>query len=301
VGRLDGKVAMITGAARGQGRSHALTFAAEGARIVACDICAPVPTSQGPPSTLKDLAETAREVEALDQRCIAMAADARDHDAMRTVVSAAISEFGRIDILHVNHGIAHTAMWDATTDEIWDAAISVILTGTWRTTRLVIPHMIEQGGGSIIFTTSAATQTTYYGLSHYTAAKAGVAGMMRTLSAELAPYSIRVNAIAPGTVATPLVLNQAMLDLFGGREGTTLEDVKPVHQSLNLLPTPWLEPSDISRAALFLASDESRYVTGVDLPIDAGVTNQPPGVPPSASQELARLRKLSEEDSRRHD
>ena len=291
MGRLDGKVAMITGAARGQGRSHAVTFAREGAEIIATDICGPMPGLLYPPATSDDLAETVRQVEALDRRCLAAEADARDGEAMAAVVDSAIAEFGHIDILFVNHGIAHTAMWDGTTDEIWDTAISVILTGTWRTTRLVVPHMIKQGnGGSIIFTTSSATQTTFYGLSHYTAAKCGVAGLMRTLSAELAPHSIRVNSIAPTAVGTDLARSQPILDLFTGRADATEEDAAPMFESLNLLKVAWLEPQEISNAALFLASDDARYITGVDLPVDAGCANQPPGIPPAANEELARLR-----------
>ena len=291
MGRLDGKVAMITGAARGQGRAHAVTFAREGAEIIACDACAPMPAVAYPAATIEDLAETSRQVEDLDRRCIARQVDARDSDGVRALVDDAISEFGHIDILHVNHGIAHGAMWDQTTDEIWDAAISVILTGAWRTTRAVIPHMVEQGGGSIIFTTSSASTATMYGLTHYTAAKAGVQGLMKTLSAELAPHSIRVNAIAPTSVATTMAQGQSMLDLFTGKSGATIEDARPAFESLNLLKVAWIEPEDISNAALFLASDEARYITGVELPVDAGSANQPPGIPPAASEELARLRR----------
>jgi (+)-trans-carveol dehydrogenase len=294
MGRLDGKVALITGAARGQGRSHAVTFAREGAEIVASDICAPMAGLLYPASVPEDLAETAQQVEALDRRCIAQQADARDSEAMGALVESAIEEFGHIDILHVNHGIVHAAMWGATTDEIWDTAISVILTGTWQTARLVIPHMIKQGGGSIIFTTSTSTSTTasFCGLSHYTAAKTGVVGLMKALSAELAPHSIRVNAIAPTSVATPMVKNQALFNLFTGRTGATEEDARPVVESLNLLPVGWIDPQDISNAALFLASDEARYNTGVNLPVDAGTSNQPPGIPSAAIEELARLRQL---------
>ena len=290
MGRLDGKVAMITGAARGQGRSHALTFAREGAEIIATDFCGPLPGLVYPAATSDDLAETVRQVEALDRRCLAVEADARDGEAMAAVVDSAIAEFGHIDILFVNHGIAHTAMWDETTDEIWDTAIEVMLTGTWRTTRLVVPHMITQGGGSIIFTTSAASLTTYYGLTHYTAAKAGVAGLMRTLSAELAPDGIRVNAVAPTGVATTMTRSQPMLDLFAGHEGATVDEARPFFQSINLLPVALLDPEDISNAALFLASEDARYVTGVNLAVDAGTVNQPPGIPPTTSAELARLR-----------
>jgi (+)-trans-carveol dehydrogenase len=290
--RLEGKVAMITGAARGQGRAHALTFAREGADIVATDICGPMPAVQYDPATPDDLAETTRLVEELDRRCLARQVDARDGEAMAATVDAAIAEFGRIDILHVNHGVSHYAMWDATTDEIWDTSLSVILTGTWRTVRLVIPHMIEQGGGSIIFTTSAAVQSTWYGLSAYTAAKSGVLGLMRTLSAELAPYSIRVNSIAPGTIASPMTKNQRVYDLFVGREDATEEDARPVFESVSLLPNSWLDPVEVSNAALFLASDEARFVTGVDLAVDAGVANQPSGIPPTASAEIGHLRAL---------
>jgi (+)-trans-carveol dehydrogenase len=290
MGRLDGKIAMITGAARGQGRSHAVRFAREGAQIVACDICAPLPGVAYEASTTDDLDETVRLVEELDQRCVAMVADARDAKQMQAVVDAAIANFGRIDVLHVNHGITIIAPWDKTTDEIWDTTIDVMLNGAWRTVRAVIPHMIEQGGGSIIFTTSAATQTTYYGLTHYTVAKSGIAALMKTLSAELAPHSIRVNSIGPGAVGTVMSLNQPAVEMFAGRKGATLDEVKPVFQALNLLPTPWLEPVDISNAALFLASDEARYVTGIDMMVDAGACNQPPGIPPSASEELGQLR-----------
>jgi (+)-trans-carveol dehydrogenase len=201
---------------------------------------------------------------------------------MRALVDSAIEELGRIDVLFVNHGVAHSATWEYTTDEIWDTAISVNLTGAWRTARVVIPHMIRNGGGSIIFTTSAATKATYYGLCHYTASKAGIAALMRTLAAELAPHSIRVNAIAPSAVDTPLGFNQANFNLFTGSPGATKEDALRVFETLNLLPVGLLEPEDISNAALFLASDEARYVTGVELSVDAGTAIQPPGIPPAA-------------------
>ena len=298
MGRLDGKVVLITGGARGQGRSHAVTFAREGADIVLSDICAPLPGVTYPAATSEDLAETVRLVEKLDRRCVAGQADARDSEAMGALVNSAIDQFGRIDVLFVNHGVGHSAAWSETTDEIWDTAISVNLTGAWRTARVVIPHMIENGGGSIIFTTSAATKTTYYNLSHYTASKAGVAGLMRTLAAELAPHSIRVNAVAPSAVDTPLGFNQANLDLFTGGPGATKEDALRVYETLNLLPVGLLEPEDISNAAVFLASDEARYVTGVELSVDAGTAIQPPGVPPAASAELAQLRQQVEKRSR---
>src|SRR5258708_24579947 len=251
MGRLDGKVALITGGARGQGRSHALTFAREGADIILSDICAPLPGVAYPAATPDDLTETVRLVEKLDRRCLASQADARDSEAMRALVDSAIEELGRIDVLFVNHGVAHSATWEYTTDEIWDTAISVNLTGAWRTARVVIPHMIKNGGGSIIFTTSAATKTTYYNLSHYTASKAGLAGLMRTLAAELAPHSIRVNAISPSAVDTPLGFNQTNFDLFTGRPGAAKEEARRVFETLNLLPSGLLETRGMYNATPF--------------------------------------------------
>ena len=292
MGRLDGKVALITGAARGQGRSHALTFAREGADIVASDISAAIPGAAYPASTQQELAEVARQVGLLGRRCIVRQADARDSEAMGALVGAAMTEFGHIDVLHVNHGIVQAAMWDAVTEEIWDAAISINLTAAWRTTRLVIPHMIKQGSGSIIFTASSAATTTSAAMTHYAASKAGLVGLMKALSVELAPHSIRVNSIAPGAVATPMIKNQTLFDTLAGRPGASEEDARLTFKSLHLLPIAWLEPQDISNAALFLASDEARYVTGVNLPVDGGTANQPPGIPPAANEELARLRQL---------
>src|SRR5258708_39712813 len=197
MGRLDGKVALITGGARGQGRSHALTFAREGADIILSDICAPLPGVAYPAATPDDLTETVRLVEKLDRRCLASQADARDSEAMRALVDSAIEELGRIDVLFVNHGVAHSATWEYTTDEIWDTAISVNLTGAWRTARVVIPHMIRNGGGSILFTTSAGTKTTYYNLSHYPASKGGVAGPVRPLPPKLAPPPPPLTPLSP--------------------------------------------------------------------------------------------------------
>jgi (+)-trans-carveol dehydrogenase len=290
MGRLDGKVALITGGARGQGRSHAVTFAREGAEIIVCDICAPVAGTEYPASTPDDLAETARQVEDLDRRCVATRADAGDIEAMRAVVEGGIQEFGHIDVLHVNHGVSHLGMWDATSEEVWATEIATNLTAAWRTTRLVIPHMIAQRAGSIIFTSSAGSISTYYGQTAYIAAKSGLVGLMRCLSAELAPHSIRVNAVAPGAVDTTMARNQTAFDIFSGHSDTTWDEVQQVYQSLGLLPTPCLDPSDISNAALFLASDEARYITGVNLPVDAGTVNQPPGIPPDTAAELASLR-----------
>ena len=273
MGRLDGKVAVITGGARGQGRSHALTLAREGASIVVCDICEQLPTVGYPMATEADMDETVRMVEDLDRRCVAVRADVRSGEQMRAVAERAMSEFGRIDILCGNAGISSSYgnAWEIT-DEQWDETIAVNLTGVWQSCKAVIPHMISGGnGGAIIITSSAAGLKGFANSAHYVATKHGVVGLMRTLAIELAPHSIRVNSIHPTVVDTPMVMNDLIFSLFsGGKAGATLEDAKPAMDAMNLLPIPWVEAQDISNAVLFLASDEARYVTGVTLSVDAG-------------------------------
>jgi (+)-trans-carveol dehydrogenase len=289
MGRLDGKVALITGGARGQGRSHAVTLAREGARIVVTDICETVSTVVYQMATPADLEETVRLVEELDQRCVAIKADVRSSEQMNAAVERAVSEFGRIDIVVANAGIATAQGWDAVDDEVWEETVETNLTGVWRSIRPAIPHMIKAGGGSIIITSSAAALRGYVSLLPYSAAKAGVYGLMKTLSVELGQHSIRVNTISPGATATPMYHSQVMIDLFVGHENGTLEEMEFPSAATLLLPIPWLEPQDQSNAVLFLASDEARYITGVNLPVDAGTVNQPPGIPPIAAERIAKL------------
>ncbi|HEU4704061.1 MAG TPA: mycofactocin-coupled SDR family oxidoreductase [Conexibacter sp.] len=289
MGRLDGKVALITGGARGQGRSHAVTLAREGAQIVVTDVCERMPRTHYDPATEADLAETARLVEALGRRCIAIKADARRTADMNAAVERTIAELGRIDVVVANAGIVTLQDWDGVDDEVWDETIATNLTGVWRTIRPAIPHMVEAGGGSIVITASSAALHGHLGLLPYAASKGGVVGLMKSLAAELGPHSIRVNCVSPGTTATPMVHTQHVYDLFAGREGGTIDDVKFPSAAMMLLPIPWLEPQDQSNAVLFLASDEARYITGVNLAVDAGQTDQPPGIPPIASQRLAEL------------
>lgn len=270
--RLDGKVALITGGARGQGRSHALTLAREGADIIICDLSDQLPTAPYPLASAEELEETARLVEDLDRRCIALEADVRDGDQMRGVVERGLAEFGGIDILLANAGIESFGKSWELTEEQWEEMISVNLTGAWQSAKAVIPHMIEREQGVILMTSSIAGMKGLLHESHYGAAKYGMVGLMRTLAIELAPYSIRVNTIHPSSVDTPIIKNQAMYTLFsGGDPDATLEEVEPTFRSLNLLDTPWMEPGDISNAILWLASDEARYVTGAALPVDAGL------------------------------
>ena len=277
--RLDGKVALITGAARGQGRSHALRLAEEGAEIIACDICSQVDTVPYSMATPEDLQETARIVEDLDRRVVARQADVRNFDELQSVVEEGLSEFGKIDILVANAGIASYAPTWELTEEQWRDMLDTNLTGVWHACKAVIPHMIERGeGGSIILTSSTAGIMGLANLAHYTAAKHGVVGLMKTLANELGPYMIRVNSIHPTGVNTDMVQNEPSYRLFRpDKESPTREDAAEAFQTLNLLPIPWVETRDISNAVLWLASDEARYVTGMQLKIDAGSTEKAPG------------------------
>jgi SDR family mycofactocin-dependent oxidoreductase len=274
MGKLDGKVAFITGVARGQGRSHAIRLAQEGADIVAIDLCAQIDTVRYPMATPDDLAETVREVEALDRRIIATEADVRDYPALQAAVDDGVAQLGRLDIACVNAGIASFGKLADLSEQSWQDMIDVNLTGVWHAAKAVIPHLRAAGGGSIILTSSTAGLSGLPNLGHYVAAKHGVVGLMRTLALELAPDMIRVNSVHPTTVDTPMVHNDAMYELFAGDlppEARTPEAVAGRFQTLNALPVPWVEAVDISNAVLWLASDESRYVTGVTLPVDAGM------------------------------
>ncbi len=272
MGKLDGKVALITGGARGQGRSHALTFAREGAEIIVCDVADQLPTTPYLLGSTEDLADTARKVEDLGRRCLAIQADVRDSDQMRGVVERGISEFGHIDSLLANAGIqSFGEAWELT-DEQWDEMIGVNLTGVWKSCKAVVPHMIERRAGVILITSSIAGLRGLANQAHYCASKHGVVGLMRALAIELAPYGIRVNTVHPSSVDTPIIKNQAMYTLFsGGKPDATLEEVRSAFRELNLLDVPWMEPQAISNAMLWLASDEARYVTGATLPVDAGL------------------------------
>ena len=272
MGKLDGKVALITGGARGQGRSHALTFAREGAEIIICDVAYGLPTVPYPLSSAEDLAATARMVEDLGRRCLAVEADVRSSAGMREVVERGISELGHIDILVANAGIESFGKTWELTDEQWDEMVAVNLTGAWKSCRAVIPHMIERSTGVILITSSIAGLKGLMNQAHYCASKHGVVGLMRTLALELAPHGIRVNTVHPSSVDTPIIKNQAMYTLFsGGNPNATLEEVTPAFKALNLLDTPWMEPQDVSNAMLWLASDDARYITGTILPVDAGL------------------------------
>ena len=276
MGRLDGKVAFVTGVARGQGRSHALRLAEEGAQIVGVDLCDQIPTVPFAMGTSEDLEQTASMVEDLDRRIVAREADVRDGAGLQAVVEEGISEFGHIDIVCANAGIFSSApTWELTREQ-WQDMIDVNLTGVWKTCKAVAPHMIERGqGGSIVITSSTAGIKGFPGTAHYTSAKHGVVGLMKTLANELAPHMVRVNTVNPTGVDTPLLHNDAIYRLFlPDEENPTREQFGEAYTQLNMLPIPWVESRDISNAVLWLASDEARYVTGVVLPVDAGFTQK---------------------------
>ena len=272
-GRVEGKVAFITGAARGQGRSHAIRLAQEGADIIAIDLCKQVDTVPYPMATPDDLAQTVKEVEAFDRRIIATEADVRDFAALKAAVDEGVAQLGRLDIVSANAGISSIGgPSEEMPEQQWRDMIDINLTGVWHTVKAAIPHLKAGGrGGSIILTSSAAGLMAYPNVSHYVSAKHGVVGLMRTLALELAPDMIRVNSLHPTQVNTPMIMNEPTFKLFApDNPNPTIEDFTPISQSMNALPIPWVDPVDISNALLFRASDEGRYITGVTLPIDAG-------------------------------
>jgi SDR family mycofactocin-dependent oxidoreductase len=263
-GKLEGKVAFITGAARGQGRSHAIRLAQEGADIIAVDICAQVDTVPYPMATPEDLAETARKVEALDRRIVARQADVRDEGGLRAAFEAGAAELGPVDIVLANAGIAPMARQE--THDAWQDVIDINLTGVFNTVEIAIPSMVERGQGGAIVLTSSTAGPSRGGLG-YTAAKHGVVGLMRSYANTLAPHSIRVNSVHPTGVNTPMIVNEAMQEFLA-------QDPSLSNAMANALPVPMVEPVDVSNAICWLVSDDARYVTGVTLPVDAGFTNK---------------------------
>lgn len=272
MGRVEGKVALITGAARGQGRSHAVRLAEEGAHIIAVDIVRQIDTAIYEMSTPDDLALTVKLVEEVGGRIVAVQGDVRDQAEMDGAVSEALKEFGYIDVVVANAGIFSCGPSWELSEVQWQDMLDVNLTGVWHTIKATVPGMIEAArGGSIIITSSTAGLKRLPNCSHYAAAKHGVVGLMRTLAGEVAPYNIRVNTVHPTTVSTEMILNEPTYKLFRpDLEHPTREDTEVAMASVNLFPIPWVEARDISNAVLWLASDETRYVTGVTLPVDAG-------------------------------
>ncbi|MBF6518269.1 mycofactocin-coupled SDR family oxidoreductase [Nocardia cyriacigeorgica] len=275
MGRVSGKVALVTGAARGIGRAQAVRLAEEGADIIALDICAPVDTVIIPPATPEDLAETAGAVEAAGGKVVTATVDVRDGAALREATDAAVARFGGLDIVCATAGITSSAPALELSEAAWQTMLDVNLTGVWQTCKAATPHLIERGGGSMILTSSIAGLRGLVGVAHYTAAKHGVVGLMRSLAKELAAHQVRVNSVHPTNVDTPMIQNDMVRKVFRpDREHPTREEFAEAAMSMNMLPIPWVEPIDIANASLFLASDEARYITAVTLPVDAGSTQR---------------------------
>ena len=272
-GRVEGKVAFITGAARGQGRAHAVRMAQEGADIIAVDICKQIDSVRIPLSTPEDLAETAELVKNAGRRIYTAEVDVRDYDALKAAVDAGVEEFGKLDIIVANAGIGNGGeTLDKTGEPDWDDMIGVNLSGVWKTVKAGVPHILAGGnGGSIILTSSVGGLKAYPHTGHYVAAKHGVVGLMRTFAVELGAQNIRVNSVHPTNVNTPLFMNEPTMKLFRpDLENPGPEDMKVIGQLMHTLPIGWVEPEDIANAVLFLASDEARFITGVTLPVDGG-------------------------------
>ena len=270
-GRMIGRVAFITGAARGQGRSHAVHVAREGGNVVAVDILRDLDVTNYGLGTVDEMAETVRLVEDAGGKIITRAADVRDAAALQVAARDGYEQFGRLDLVVANAAIAGNGLVADLTDDEWHNMIDINLTGAWNTVRATMRYL-KAPTGSIVLINSIAGVKGLPGNSHYTAAKHGALGLMKSLAAELGPSGIRVNAVLPTMVATPMLHNTATYKLFvPTADAPTREQAVEVMRQMHSLPIPEVEPSDISNAVLFLASDEGRYITGVALPVDAGL------------------------------
>jgi SDR family mycofactocin-dependent oxidoreductase len=271
MGMLDGKVALITGGSRGQGRAHAVTCAREGADVIIVDIADQLATVPYKMARQDDLDETAKQVEALDRRILALRGDVRDQAQLDAAVAQGIAEFGRIDILIANAGIWTQAPFWELTDDQWDEMIGVNLTGVWKSAKAVAPHMIERRSGSIVITSSTNGIEPGLNYAHYVAAKHGVIGLMKNIALELAPYGIRCNSINPGAIRTPMTDHQGAWDMFAGHPGGTEADlIEGGYHFAALAGTSFMDPQVIADTALYLNSDLAAKVTGVTIPVDAG-------------------------------
>lgn len=291
MGQLDGQVVLVTGAARGQGRAHAVRFAEEGADVITVDVCEDIDLVRYPLGTAEELAETTAMVEKLGRRCLSYQVDARDGARLREVVNAAVAELGRLDTVIINHGIARPhALEDDDTDDVFDLLVAINLSSVYRTAAATVPHLKERGG-SIQITGSAASLVPIYNNAGYTAAKHALVGLTKCLAADLSPFWIRVNLVCPTNVATPLILNETNLKRFvPGVENPTYEDMEYTLSSLNQLPgVAWIEPRVVSDMMLFLSAETGRFITGAVVPIDAGMTSMPPGITHFTGRRLAEL------------
>jgi len=274
--KLEGKTALITGGARGQGRSHALFLAREGADIVVCDLVEDLEQVPYALGTEADLAETVRLVEETGRRCVSLHADVRNSAQVQAAVDACLAEFGHLDIAIANAGIWSAHQLVEMSDESWQTVIDINLTGVFHTIRAAARPMIDQGtGGRIIATSSTAGRAGMMNFGNYVATKWGVLGLIKTAALELAEHSITANAVCPGAVSTDMMFeNKALYSVFRPElENPTTADVEETIMSdIHKLPTPWIEAADVSKIVLFLASDDGRYISGTGIDVTAGLS-----------------------------
>lgn len=273
-GAVEGQVAFVTGAARGQGRAHAVRLAGEGADVIAVDACAPIGTVPYAMPTPEDLEETASLVREQGGKVVTATVDVRDLAGLTDAAAGGVAQLGRLDIVVANAGISTTASTLEMTEEMWTTMLDINLTGVWKTVKATVPHITAGGrGGSVVITSSVATEIAHEHTAHYTASKHGLVGLMRVLAKELAPQRIRVNSLHPTTVATGMVLNDAIYRLFRpDLEEPTQEDFLQAAQEINALPVPVLAPIDIAHAMLYLVGDSGRFITGTMQVLDAGAS-----------------------------
>jgi SDR family mycofactocin-dependent oxidoreductase len=269
---LEGRVALITGAARGQGRSHALRLARQGADIIALDIARQLSTVPYPMSSVGDLNETVQLVEATGRACLPVVADVANTEEVEAAIADGIDRFGHVDILLANAGIVSFAELVNISDAMWDEMLATNLTGAFRCARAVVPHMAAAGWGRIIMTSSMAGRGGWQQLAHYSASKWGMIGLAKSLAMEVAPLGVTVNVLCPSSVNTPMMHNDFAYRLFRpDLENPTVADALPAFQAVNVQQVPYVEPDDISDAVSFLVSEDARYITGATLSVAAGV------------------------------
>lgn len=263
-GRVAGKKVLVTGAARGMGRSHAVRLAQEGADLILVDVCATPEGLEYPLATEEDLRETARLVTELGRTAVARVADVRDEAALRATVDEGVEIIGGLDAAVANAGVLTVGTWDTITTEQWRLVLEVNLIGAWHTCAVALPHLVDHGGSLINISSAAGIKGNPLHIP-YTASKHGIVGLSKALANELAAQSVRVNTVHPTGVATGMA-PPSLATVFGDKR----PDLVPLF--MNALPEPMIEAVDVSNAVLFLVSDESRYVTGLEFKVDAGVT-----------------------------
>jgi SDR family mycofactocin-dependent oxidoreductase len=270
-GLLKGKVALITGAARGLGRAHAVTCAREGADVILTDNCTRMDSVPYAPAKNEDLYKTAKEVETLGRLALVVVADVRNQEQLDVAVSKGIEEFGEIDILIANAGIWTLSPFWELSEQMWEEAIGINLGGVWRSAKAVAPHMIKRQTGSIVITSSARALRPGQNAAHYVASKLGAIGLMKAIALELAPHGIRCNAVCPGAIDTPMTNQQNAWDLYAGHKGGTEDDMWAAGYQLHALKsTSFLAPQAVADTVLYLNSHLAASVTGVVIPVDAG-------------------------------